>query len=119
MPRQTRTPSLYQLHRYLGAPSYREKLAISPYLKSGTAAGCPASTHSRLRRVTWPLLSLGAKTVLISLIATVSALPYTLLTLPAGAVADMVGWYEDSIGGLAVARGYRVRDRYSVDGTLA
>ena len=34
--------------------------------------------------------SLGASTVLISLMATVSALPYTLFTLPAGAIADMV-----------------------------
>jgi MFS family permease len=38
----------------------------------------------------WALHSLGAKTVLISLMATVSALPYTFFTLPAGAVADMV-----------------------------
>jgi MFS family permease len=38
----------------------------------------------------WALHSLGAKTVLISLMATVSALPYTLFTLPAGAFADMV-----------------------------
>jgi hypothetical protein len=30
------------------------------------------------------------KTILLSLMATVSALPYTLFTLPAGAVADMV-----------------------------
>src|SRR6516225_6053672 len=36
------------------------------------------------------LHSLGAKTVLISLMATVSALPYTLFTLPAGAIADMI-----------------------------
>ena len=36
------------------------------------------------------LHKLGAKTVLISLMATVSALPYTLFTLPAGAFADMV-----------------------------
>src|SRR6516162_5012734 len=36
------------------------------------------------------LHKLGAKTVLISLMATVSALPYTLFTLPAGALADMV-----------------------------
>jgi MFS family permease len=38
----------------------------------------------------WALHSLGAKTLLISLMATVSALPYTLFTLPAGAFADMV-----------------------------
>ena len=40
--------------------------------------------------VYWALSSLGASTVLISLMATVSALPYTLFTLPAGAIADMV-----------------------------
>jgi MFS family permease len=40
--------------------------------------------------VYWALHSLGAKTVLLSLMATVSALPYTLFTLPAGAFADMV-----------------------------
>jgi MFS family permease len=40
--------------------------------------------------VYWALHSLGAKTVLISLMATVSALPYTMFTLPAGAIADMV-----------------------------
>jgi MFS family permease len=38
----------------------------------------------------WALHSLGGSTVLISLMATVSALPYTLFTLPAGALADMV-----------------------------
>jgi MFS family permease len=40
--------------------------------------------------VYWALHSLGAKIVLISLMATVSALPYTLFTLPAGAIADMI-----------------------------
>jgi MFS family permease len=40
--------------------------------------------------VYWALHSLGAKIVLISLMATVSALPSTLFTLPAGAIADMV-----------------------------
>ena len=38
--------------------------------------------------VYWALHSLGA--VFISLMVTVSALPYTLFTLPAGAVADMI-----------------------------
>src|SRR6516225_6740307 len=36
------------------------------------------------------LHKLGGSTVLISLMATVSALPYTLFTLPAGAFADMI-----------------------------
>jgi MFS family permease len=40
--------------------------------------------------VYWVLHSLGASTVIISLMATVSALPSTLFTLPAGAIADMV-----------------------------
>ena len=39
--------------------------------------------------VYWALHALGGSTVLISLMATVSALPYTLFTLPAGAIADM------------------------------
>jgi MFS family permease len=40
--------------------------------------------------VYWTLNSLGGSTVLISLMATVSALPATLFTLPAGALADML-----------------------------
>src|SRR5260370_28422108 len=40
--------------------------------------------------VYWALNSLGASTLHIALMATVSALPYTLFTLPAGAIADMV-----------------------------
>ena len=40
--------------------------------------------------VYWALHSLGANTVLLSLMATVSALPFTLFTLPAGALTDMV-----------------------------
>jgi MFS family permease len=40
--------------------------------------------------VYWALNSLGGSTVLISLMATVSALPATLFTLPAGALADML-----------------------------
>jgi MFS family permease len=38
----------------------------------------------------WTLNALGATTVLISLMATVSALPAMLFTLPAGAIADMM-----------------------------
>jgi MFS family permease len=40
--------------------------------------------------VYWALNSLGASTLHIALVATVSALPYTLFTLPAGAIADMI-----------------------------
>ena len=45
---------------------------------------------ARNTAVYFALHSLGAKTVLLSLMATVSALPYTLFTLPTGSVADMV-----------------------------
>jgi Transmembrane secretion effector len=38
----------------------------------------------------WALNALGASTVLISMMAAVSALPGALFTLPAGAIADMV-----------------------------
>ena len=40
--------------------------------------------------VYWALNKLGASPLHIALMATVSALPYTLFTLPAGAIADMV-----------------------------
>jgi len=60
----------------------------------------------------WALNSLGATTVLISLMATVSALPGTLFTLPAGAIADMVDrkkillavqlWQASVVFGLAI-----------------
>src|SRR5260221_12428980 len=40
--------------------------------------------------VYWTLNSLGASTVLLSLMATVSALPATLFTLPAGALARLL-----------------------------
>ncbi len=51
---------------------------------SGSCIGAHNTT------IFWALNSLGASTVIISLMATVSALPYTLFTLPAGAIADMV-----------------------------
>jgi MFS family permease len=40
--------------------------------------------------VYWAMHKLGASTLHIALMTTVSALPYTLFTLPAGAIADMV-----------------------------
>jgi MFS family permease len=52
------------------------------------ASGSCIGAHNTA--VFFALHSLGAKTVLLSLMATVSALPYTLFTLPAGAIADMV-----------------------------
>src|SRR5258708_31376406 len=51
-------------------------------------SGSSIAAHNTV--VYWALNSLGASTVIISLMATVSALPYTLFTLPAGAIADMV-----------------------------
>src|SRR6516164_7429493 len=60
----------------------------------------------------WALNALGATTVLISLMATVSALPGALFTLPAGAIADMVDrkkillavqiWQASIVFGLAI-----------------
>jgi MFS family permease len=60
----------------------------------------------------WALNALGATTVLISLMATVSALPGALFTLPAGAIADMVNrkkillavqlWHASIAIGLAI-----------------
>src|SRR6516165_8521212 len=46
----------------------------------------------------WALNALGATTVLISLMATVSALPGALFTLPAGAIADIVNRKKISKG---------------------
>ena len=60
----------------------------------------------------WAINALGATTVLISVMATVSALPGALFTLPAGAIADMVDrkkillavqiWQASIIFGLAI-----------------
>src|SRR5271170_7932712 len=60
----------------------------------------------------WALNALGATTVLISVMATVSALPGALFTLPAGAIADMVDrkkillavqiWQASIVFGLAI-----------------
>jgi MFS family permease len=69
--------------------------------------------------VFWALNSLGASTMIISLMATVSALPYTLFTLPAGAIADMVDrkkillsvqlWHASLAIALAILQWKRVR----------
>jgi len=60
----------------------------------------------------WALNALGATTVLISVMATVSALPGALFTLPAGAIADIVDrkkilltvqiWQASIVFGLAI-----------------
>ena len=66
--------------------------------------------------VYWTLNSLGASTVLISLMATVSALPATLFTLPAGALADMLD-RKKIVSGATLACLHRDRSNYSVDGS--
>jgi MFS family permease len=66
--------------------------------------------------VYFALHSLGAKIVLISLMATVSALPATLFTLPAGAIADMVDRKKILVGGSTLARFHRDRSGNFVDG---
>src|SRR5258707_2828030 len=50
--------------------------------------------------VYWTLNSLGASTVLISLMATVSALPATLFTLPAGAPSPLLDRQKNFFAGL-------------------
>jgi MFS family permease len=57
------------------------------WLATIISGSCVAANNTA---VYWALNSLGATTLLISLMATVSALPATLFTLPAGAIADMV-----------------------------
>ena len=66
----------------LGNPVFRKL-----WLAMVVSGSCIAAHNTA---VYWALNSLGASTVIISLMATVSALPYTFFTLPAGAIADMV-----------------------------
>ena len=61
-----------------------ESMALAGHVVSGRCIG----GHNT---AVYPALhSLGASTVLISLMAAVSTLPYTLFTLSAGAIADML-----------------------------
>ena len=61
-----------------------ESMALAGHVVSGRCIGA----HNT---AVYPALhSLGASTVLISLMAAVSTLPYTLFTLSAGAIADML-----------------------------
>ena len=64
------------------------KLRLQKTLVGNGISGSCIGAHNTA--IYWALNSLGASTILISLMATVSALPYTLFTLPAGAIADMV-----------------------------
>jgi MFS family permease len=79
------------------------------WLATVISGSCIAAQNTAIY---WALNALGATTVLISLIATVSALPGTLFTLPAGAIADMVDrkkillavqlWQASIVFGLAI-----------------
>jgi hypothetical protein len=66
----------------LGDSTYRRL-----WLAMVISGSCIAAQNTAIY---WALNALGATTVVISLMATVSALPATLFTLPAGAIADMV-----------------------------
>jgi MFS family permease len=66
----------------LGNSTYRRL-----WLAMVISGSCIAAQNTAIY---WALNALGATTVVISLMATVSALPATLFTLPAGAIADMV-----------------------------
>src|SRR5258707_4265994 len=63
-------------------PVYRNLWFAS--LLSGT---CVAAQETA---ATWVMNSLGASSIFLSLISTVSSLPFFLFTLPAGALADIV-----------------------------
>lgn len=63
-------------------PTYRRL-----WLAMVISGSCIAAQNTAIY---WALNTLGASTVVISLMATVSALPATLFTLPAGAIADML-----------------------------
>src|SRR5262249_22169898 len=88
----------------LGNPVYRMLWFSS--LISGTCV----SAHDTA--ATWLMNQLGSSTLLLSLMSTVASLPFFLLTLPAGALADMVDrkkllvtmniWLAASAGLLAV-----------------
>jgi MFS family permease len=66
----------------LGNPTYRRL-----WLAMVISGSCIAAQNTAIY---WALNALGATTVVISLMATVSAFPGTLFSLPAGAMADMV-----------------------------
>jgi MFS family permease len=66
----------------LRSPAFRRL-----WLATVISGSCIAANNTAIY---WALNSLGATTLLISLMATVSALPAMLFTLPAGAIADMV-----------------------------
>src|SRR5689334_21829277 len=77
---------------------------------ASAASGTLVSAHDTA--ATWVMNSLSSSTVLLSLMSTVASLPFFLLTLPAGALADMVNrrkllcvmsvWISVSAGLLAV-----------------
>ena len=74
----TKTSTFFALRN----PVYRSLWFAS--LLSGTCVSAQETA------ATWVMNSLGASTIFLSLISTVSSLPFFLFTLPAGAMADIV-----------------------------
>jgi MFS family permease len=74
----TKTSTFFALRN----PVYRNLWFAS--LLSGTCVSAQETA------ATWVMNSLGASTIFLSLISTVSSLPFFLFTLPAGAMADIV-----------------------------
>src|SRR6516162_10360722 len=76
---------------------------------SGVLSGCCVSAHDMA--ATWVMNTLTSSPLLLSLLSTAAALPFFLLTFPAGAVADMANrktilcvmhiWLSLAAGGLA------------------
>ncbi|MBV8970453.1 MAG: MFS transporter, partial [Verrucomicrobia bacterium] len=83
---------------------------------SSLISGTCVSAHDTA--ATWLMNMLGSSTLMLSLMSTVASLPFFLLTLPAGALADMVDrkkllvtmniWLAASAGLLAVLGFLRV-----------
>lgn len=87
---------------------------------ASVVSGCCVSAHDMA--ATWVMNTLSPSPFLLSLMSTVAALPFFLLTFPAGALADMVDrkkilmamhvWLALSAAGLAVLGALRLLNPY-------
>src|ERR1700756_3038240 len=95
--------------------SLRNPVFRSLWLASVVSACC-VSAHEMA--ATWVMNTLSPSPLLLSLLSTAAALPFFLLTFPAGALADMVdrkkllivmhGWLALSAAGLAACGSLRL-----------
>src|ERR1700722_4948353 len=85
-------------------------------------SGCCVSAHDTA--ATWPMNSLGASPLLLSMMATSASLPFFLFTLPAGAISDLVDrqrlfigtylWLAAAAGLLAVCSWFHLVNPYVI-----